>query len=87
MEVSIHHILHNQGKKIPKLSPLIILKMLIAIPFTQWIYGLIIISSLWTSSITWRGITYRIQGRENIRLIEYRPYQWLDQPIDPKASL
>jgi cellulose synthase/poly-beta-1,6-N-acetylglucosamine synthase-like glycosyltransferase len=87
MEVSIHHILHNQGKKIPKLSPLIILKMLIAIPFTQWIYGLIILSSLWTSSITWRGITYRIQGPENIRLIEYRPYQWLDQPIDPKASL
>ncbi|MDB9465747.1 glycosyltransferase family 2 protein [Dolichospermum circinale CS-1225] len=87
MEVAIHHILHNQGKKIPKLSPLIILKMLIAIPFTQWIYGLIILSSLWTSSITWRGITYRIQGRENIRLIEYRPYQWLDQPIDSKASL
>lgn len=87
MEVSIHHILHNQGKKIPKLSFLIILKMLIAIPFTQWIYGLIILSSLWTSSITWRGITYRIQGRENIRLIEYRPYQWLDQPIEPKASL
>jgi cellulose synthase/poly-beta-1,6-N-acetylglucosamine synthase-like glycosyltransferase len=87
MEVSIHHILHNQGKKIPKLSPLIILKMLIAIPLTQWIYGLIILSSLWTSSITWRGLTYRIQGSENIRLIEYRPYQWLDQPIDPKASL
>lgn len=87
MEVSIHQILHNQGKKIPKLSPLIILKMLIAIPLTQWIYGLIMLSSLWTSSITWRGITYRIQGRENIRLIEYRPYQWLDQPIDPKASL
>ncbi|MFM6277949.1 MAG: glycosyltransferase family 2 protein, partial [Dolichospermum sp.] len=45
------------------------------------------ISSLWTSSISWRGITYRIQGSENIRLIEYRPYQWLDQPIDPKTSL
>ncbi len=87
MEISIHHILYNQGKKIPKLSPLIILKMFITIPLTQWVYGLIILSSLWTSSITWRGITYRIQGRENIRLIEYRPYQWLDQPIDPKASL
>lgn len=87
MEVAIHHILHNQGKKIPKLSPLIILKMLIVIPLTQWIYGLIILSSFWTSTITWRGLTYRIQGHENIQLIEYRPYQWLDQPIDPKASL
>ncbi len=87
MEFGIHQILHNQGEKIPKLSPFITLKMLIVIPLTQWVYGLIMLSSLWTSSITWRGITYRIKGRENIRLIEYRPYQWLDQPIDPKASL
>jgi len=87
MELGIHQVLRNQGEKIPKLSPVIVLKMLIIIPLTQWIYGLTMLSSLWTSTITWRGITYRIQGRENIRLIEYRPYQWLDQPIDTKASL
>ncbi|OBQ14110.1 MAG: glycosyltransferase [Anabaena sp. LE011-02] len=87
MEFGIHQVLHNQGEKIPKLSPLIILKMLIVIPLTQWVYGLTILSSLWVSTITWRGLTYRIKGRENIRLIEYRPYQWLDQPIDPKTSL
>ena len=55
MELGIHQVLHNQGEKIPKLSPLIILKMLIVIPLTQWVYGLIMLSSLWTSSITWRG--------------------------------
>jgi hypothetical protein len=87
MEFGIHQVLHNQGEKIPKLSPLIILKMLIVIPLTHWVYGLTILSSLWVSTITWRGLTYRIKGRENIRLIEYRPYQWLDQPIDPKTSL
>ncbi|MDM3855334.1 MAG: glycosyltransferase family 2 protein [Aphanizomenon gracile PMC649.10] len=87
MEFGIHKVLHDQGEKIPKLSPLTILKMLIVIPLTQWVYGLTILSSLWVSTITWRGLTYRIKGRENIRLIEYRPYQWLDQPIDPKASL
>jgi cellulose synthase/poly-beta-1,6-N-acetylglucosamine synthase-like glycosyltransferase len=86
-ESVIHRVLHNQGEKIPQLSPLTILKMLMVIPLTQWIYGLVMLSSLWTSSITWRGLTYRIKGRENIRLVEYRPYQWLDQPIDPKASL
>ena len=87
MEFGIHKVLYNQGEKIPKLSPLIILKMFIVIPLTQWVYGLTILSSLWVSTITWRGLTYRIKGRENIRLVEYRPYQWLDQPIDPKASL
>jgi cellulose synthase/poly-beta-1,6-N-acetylglucosamine synthase-like glycosyltransferase len=87
MELGIYKVLHNQGERIPKLSSYTILRMLISIPLTQWVYGLIMLSSLWTSTINWRGLTYRIKGRENIRLIEYRPYQWLDQPIDPKASL
>jgi cellulose synthase/poly-beta-1,6-N-acetylglucosamine synthase-like glycosyltransferase len=87
MESEVHRVMHNQGQKAPKLSPLIILKMLMVIPLTQWVYGLVMLSSLWISSITWRGLTYKIKGRENVRLIEYRPYEWLDQPIDPKASL
>ncbi|MTJ07659.1 glycosyltransferase family 2 protein [Anabaena sp. UHCC 0204] len=87
MELGVHKVLSHQGEQLPKLSPFTIIKMLIAIPLTQWVYGLVMLSSLWTSTITWRGLTYRVQGRENIRLVEYRPYQWLDQPIDPKASL
>jgi hypothetical protein len=87
MESGIHKVLHNQGEKTPKISSSTILKMLISIPLTQWVYGLTMLSSLWISTISWRGLTYRVKGRENIRLIEYRPYQWLDQPIDPKASL
>jgi cellulose synthase/poly-beta-1,6-N-acetylglucosamine synthase-like glycosyltransferase len=87
MELGIHQVLHNQGEKIPNLSPATILKMLITIPLTQWVYGLIMFSSLWISTVTWRGLIYRIQGRQNIHLLEYRPYQWLDQPIDPKSSL
>ena len=70
-----------------KLSAATIIKMLIGIPLTQWVYGLAMLSSLWISTVTWRGVSYRVQGPWNIRLIEYRPYQWLDQPIDSKVSL
>ena len=70
-----------------KLSAVTIIKMLIGIPLTQWVYGLAMLSSLWISTVTWRGVSYRVQGPWNIRLVEYRPYQWLDQPIDSKVSL
>lgn len=61
--------------------------MLIAIPLTQLVYGLAILSSISTSTITWRGITYKISDKGNINLVAYHPYQWLDQPTDPKMSL
>jgi hypothetical protein len=70
-----------------KLSGATIIKMLIGIPLTQWVYGLAMLSSIWISTVTWRGVSYRVQGPWNVRLVEYRPYQWLDQPIDGKVSL
>jgi cellulose synthase/poly-beta-1,6-N-acetylglucosamine synthase-like glycosyltransferase len=87
MELGIQPIISHQGQPTSQLTLRILFRMLIVIPLTQWVYGIAILSSLGSSIIRWRGLTYRIQGSENIRLIEYRPYQWLDQPIDPKISL
>ncbi|BAY09470.1 glycosyltransferase [Calothrix sp. NIES-2098] len=52
-----------------------ICKLLIGIPLTQWIYGLGLLSTLGMSTITWRGVSYRIFGPWNIRLEEYKPYR------------
>ncbi|NET02801.1 MAG: glycosyltransferase family 2 protein [Sphaerospermopsis sp. SIO1G1] len=87
MESGVREILRSQNQFTPQISINTILKMWIVIPFTQWIYGLAILSSLWISKTAWRGLTYRIKSPKDIRLIEYHPYQWLDQPIDPKISL
>ncbi|HLO86968.1 MAG TPA: glycosyltransferase family 2 protein [Nostocaceae cyanobacterium] len=87
MQLGIRPIFKHQGQTTSQISLSLMLKMLIIIPLTQWIYGIAILSSLSSSIITWRGLSYRIQGSENIRLIEYRPYQWLDQPINSKVSL
>ncbi|WP_016950929.1 glycosyltransferase family 2 protein [Anabaena sp. PCC 7108] len=87
MELGVQEVVRSQGQIIAKISLTTIIKMLIAIPLTQWIYGLAMLSSLWMSTVTWRGLTYKIQGPWNIRLVEYHPYQWLDQPIDGKHSL
>ncbi|MGM3307896.1 glycosyltransferase [Anabaena sp. WFMT] len=87
MELGVQEVIRSQGQTIAQVSLATIMKMLIAIPLTQWVYGLAMISSLWMSTVTWRGLTYRVQGPWNIRLVEYHPYQWLDQPIDGKLSL
>jgi cellulose synthase/poly-beta-1,6-N-acetylglucosamine synthase-like glycosyltransferase len=94
LEQGIQRVMHFQGQSLSKtgytnakLAPAAVLKMLIVIPLTQWVYGVAMLSSLWMSTVKWRGLSYRVQGPWNIRLVEYRPYQWLDQPVDPKASL
>jgi len=89
MELSIQQVMRYQGQvnALTQLTPMLVLRMLIAIPLTQWVYGVVMISSLWTPTVRWRGLTYRIQSPENIRLTAYQPYQWLDQPVDPKVSL
>ncbi|WP_392536032.1 glycosyltransferase [Nostoc sp. C117] len=87
LELGIQQVVRLNDQPIAKLSLTTIVKMLIGIPLTQWVYGLAMLSSLWTSTVTWRGVSYRAQGAWNIRLVEYRPYQWLDQPVDSKVSL
>ncbi|MEA5576656.1 glycosyltransferase family 2 protein [Anabaena sp. UHCC 0451] len=87
MELGVQEIIRAQDQPVPQVSLTTIMKMLLAIPCTQWVYGLAMLSSIRMSTVTWRGLTYRIQSPWHIRLVEYHPYQWLDQPIDPKISL
>ncbi len=87
LELEIQRVVLSNDQAIAKLSGATIIKMLIGIPLTQWVYGLAMLSSIWISTVTWRGVSYRVQGPWNVRLVEYRPYQWLDQPIDGKVSL
>lgn len=87
LELEVQRVVRSNDQAIAKLSGATIVKMLIGIPLTQWVYGLAMLSSIWISTVTWRGVSYRVQGPWNVRLVEYRPYQWLDQPIDNKVSL
>ncbi|QOV21221.1 glycosyltransferase [Anabaenopsis elenkinii] len=87
LELGVSQVIRAHGQPITKLSLDIVRKILIAIPLTQWIYGLAFISSLGMSTVKWRGIIYRVEDPWNIRLVEYHPYDMLDQPIDSKVSL
>ncbi|TVP63820.1 MAG: glycosyltransferase family 2 protein [Nodularia sp. (in: Bacteria)] len=87
LELGVSQVIHSHGQPTTKLTVKTIGKIFIAIPLTQWVYGLALLSSLWMSTVKWRGIVYRVQNPWNIRLVEYHPYDLLDQPIDSKISL
>ena len=87
MELGVQPIIRAQNQRRTKLSIATVSKLLLAIPLTQWVYGLAMVSSFWISTVRWRGIIYRIYSPWNIRLVEYHPYDFLDQPVDRKMSL
>ncbi len=87
LEIGVTPIIRHNTKVKTKLSPATIVRMLFGIPLTHWFYGFALTLSFWMSKVSWRGVTYQIKGPWHIRLIEYRPYQILDQPIDSKVSL
>jgi cellulose synthase/poly-beta-1,6-N-acetylglucosamine synthase-like glycosyltransferase len=87
LELAVRPVIRFQGQSMTPLSVATVGKILVAIPLTQWVYGLAMLSSLWMSTVKWRGIVYRVQNPWNIRLVEYHPYDLLDQPIDSKISL
>ncbi|MBD2449335.1 glycosyltransferase family 2 protein [Nostoc sp. FACHB-152] len=87
LELAVQPEIHVQGQQVTKLSAAIICKIAIALPFTQWIYGLAMLASFQMPTVHWRGVTYQVQSPWNIRLVEYLPYQMVDQPSDRKVSL
>lgn len=87
LELGVRPVILAQGQSATKLSVGTILRMLLTIPLTQWVYGLAMLFSLLRSTVKWRGAIYRVQGPWNIRLVEYQAYDFLDQPVDSKISL
>ncbi len=71
----IRSIISKRCEIVPKFSPLTAVKLLIVLPLTQSINAIAMVGPHWAPTIDWRGVTYRIKGRWNVKLIEYRPYQ------------
>jgi cellulose synthase/poly-beta-1,6-N-acetylglucosamine synthase-like glycosyltransferase len=87
LEQGVQQVIRKHGEPMTKLSALTVVKMLIAIPLTQWVYGIAMVLSLGMRRVNWRGVSYQIKGPWGIRLVEYRPYELLDQPGDRKVSI
>jgi hypothetical protein len=60
-------------------------KTIPALLLTQALVFHCMFATIFLRRIDWRGITYAIDGPENIRLLEYRPFR--SQRIDPTRSV
>jgi cellulose synthase/poly-beta-1,6-N-acetylglucosamine synthase-like glycosyltransferase len=75
LEQGVQQNTRDRNQPRARISFITIIKLLIGIPLTQWIYGLGLLSTLGMSTVKWRGVSYRISGPWNIRLVEYQPYK------------
>lgn len=82
-EVLIRRIVSKRGETVPPV--LVSWKIIPAALLTQGLSLYCLVKTLFLRRIDWRGITYAIHGPENIRLLEYRPFQ--TQPADPTHSV
>lgn len=62
-------------ESITPLSGLALLKLLPALLLSQLLCGVALVSSQPIRQITWRGITYQIQGPNQVKLLQYDAYQ------------
>ncbi len=87
VEQVVRRVIRGQGELTTQFSALMMLKILVAIPLTQFVYGVTVVSAMLMRKVEWRGITYQIKGPWNIRLIEYQPYQFSGQSVGVNISL
>lgn len=87
IEYHVRVVIQARDEKLPPFSLSKIIKILFTIPFAQIISLIILISSMRIRRVKWRGINYRINGPWDIKLVEYRPYKYLDKSVKSTVSL
>ncbi len=86
-EQGVRRVVQARGEPTTRFSALVMAKMLVAIPLTQLVCAVAMVSAMLMRSFEWRGVVYQIKGLWNVRLVKYLPYQPSSQPVDTNASL
>ncbi|NQU20150.1 MAG: glycosyltransferase family 2 protein [Candidatus Nealsonbacteria bacterium] len=87
MEACVRRIVHARGEPTGWLAGCAWLRLLAALPLTQSVYPVALISALLVRKVHWRGVFYQIGGPAQVHLIEYHPYRSDETPVDDMASL
>ena len=87
VDAAIRRIVRSRGETPQPVSVLSWPLYALALPLTQIVYMLVLLSSLTVRRVDWRGVSYRIDGPFRIKLIEYRPYTAEKPAEDALASL
>jgi cellulose synthase/poly-beta-1,6-N-acetylglucosamine synthase-like glycosyltransferase len=86
IEVGVRRIAESRGETVGQWTPSRLVKLVSAIPVTQVIYPIILLSTVLVRHIQWRGVTYQVTGPWQVRLVEYRPYPQHTWSAHPHTS-
>ncbi len=88
LENTVRHYSRQRGEFVRWINPAILLKLLIAVPATQFVHGAAVLKVLFLKRIDWRGVSYQIRAPFDVRLLEDRqPFHQADAPTDSLNSL
>ncbi|MCY2991165.1 MAG: glycosyltransferase family 2 protein [Planctomycetota bacterium] len=73
LELGVRQVVHRRGEPVQWLKLRFVVRLLVAIPWTQVVYPLALLSAMLLRRVEWRGAVYRVDGPWHIRLIEDRP--------------
>jgi hypothetical protein len=79
----INRLAHRRGEEAYGFS----WRSLLAVPLTMAVHFTCLVSASFLRKVEWRGITYELEGRKRLRLLEYRPFRSEPQAADPNSSL
>ncbi len=74
MEQGVRALLKRSGQVPPPTSLIHKAALLPAVPLTQLVYTLAVLSLYFQRYVDWRGVRYRLLANRQIELVEYRPY-------------
>jgi hypothetical protein len=86
-EAAARVVARDRGEPTDWITPATALRIALALPMTQLVYGATLPSVARLRSVSWRGIDYRIDGPYTVRMLEYRPYRPASEVADAPASL
>lgn len=87
LEIFVRPIVRRRGEPTDWMNFGTFIKTLVAVPLTQAVYAVVLLSALLVRKVEWRGVCYAIGGPWKIRLVAYRPYDASGATVDTSESL
>ncbi len=85
LEHAVRRVVRARSEATSRLRLPMLLKALLAIPLTQFVYAAALLKVTRLRRVEWRGVTYTIEGPRRVRMVEYQPYE--QREADALASL
>lgn len=73
VETAVQRIVARQTRETRWLTPWVWTKLIMAMPITQFFNAAAIVATFFVTSVSWRGIRYRLEG-SRVRMEQYRPF-------------